>query len=49
MCLPTNGSTIEATAVYHEGVSKKGANNITSLIMKTLKDGNLLRENDVGG
>ena len=35
--------------VYHEGVAKKGANNVASLIMKTLTDSNILRENDPGG
>ena len=49
ICLPTTDSTLEAMAVYHEGVNKKGAKNITSLIMKTLKDMNLLQENNVGG
>jgi hypothetical protein len=35
--------------VYHEGVGKKGANNVSSLIMKTLRGLNLLREDSVGG
>ena len=35
--------------VYHEGVGKKGANNVASLIMKTLKLMGILRENDIGG
>ena len=30
--------------VYHEGVAKKGMNNVCSLIMKTLSDLNMLRE-----
>ena len=35
--------------VYHEGVAKKGANNVASLILKTLRQLNLLRDNSVGG
>jgi hypothetical protein len=35
--------------VYHEGVGKKGANNVASLIVKTLRGLNLLREDSVGG
>ena len=35
--------------VYHEGVGKKGANNVSSLIMKTLIGLNLLCNDDVGG
>ena len=35
--------------VYHCGVGKKGADNVASLILKTLKKLNLLRENDPGG
>jgi hypothetical protein len=35
--------------VYHEGIGKKGANNVSSLIMKTLSDLNLLRDEEVGG
>jgi hypothetical protein len=35
--------------VYHEGVGKKGANNVASLIMKTLRGLNLFREDLVGG
>ena len=34
--------------VYHEGVGKKGANNVSSLIIKTLRDLNLLRNDEVG-
>ena len=34
--------------VYHEGVGKKGANNVASLVMKTLRHLNLLREDSVG-
>ena len=34
--------------VYHEGVGKKGANNVASLIVKTLKLLNLLQENSPG-
>jgi hypothetical protein len=35
--------------VYHEGDGKKGANNVASLIIKTLRQLNLLREDSVGG
>jgi hypothetical protein len=35
--------------VYHEGVGKKGANNVSSLIMKTLRGLNLLHKDSVGG
>ena len=35
--------------VYHEGIGKKGANNVSSLIMKTLSDLNLLRNDEEGG
>lgn len=36
--------------VYHEGVGKKGANNVASLIMKTLKLKNLLKPSgETGG
>ena len=35
--------------VYHEGVGKKGANNVALLIMKTLRGLNLLRVDLVGG
>jgi hypothetical protein len=35
--------------VYHEGVGKKGANNVASLIMKTLRELQLLHEDLVGG
>ena len=34
--------------VYHEGIGKKGANNVASLIIETLRKLNLLRENSVG-
>jgi hypothetical protein len=34
--------------VYHEGVGKKGANNVASLIIKTLQQPNLLCEDSVG-
>ena len=34
--------------VYHEGVGKKGANNVASLLTKTLKDNNIIRENESG-
>ena len=34
--------------VYHEGVAKKGANNVASLIVKTLRQLNLLRDNSMG-
>jgi hypothetical protein len=35
--------------VYHEGVAKKGATNVTSLIVKTLRHMNVLQDNSVGG
>ncbi len=35
--------------VYHEGVGKKGANNVASLIIKTLQQLNILRDDSVGG
>ena len=35
--------------VYHEGDGKKGANNVASLIMKTLLKIGILRENEMGG
>jgi hypothetical protein len=35
--------------VYHEGVGKKGANNVASLIVKTLRQLNLLRDDSAGG
>jgi len=35
--------------VYHEGVGKKGANNVSSLIVKTLQKLNLLQDDSVGG
>ena len=35
--------------IYHEGVGKKGANNVASLVVKTLQHLNLLREDSVGG
>lgn len=35
--------------VYHEGVGKKGANNVSSLIVKTLQRLNLLQDSVVGG
>ena len=35
--------------VYHEGVGKKGANNVVLLIMKTLRELQLLRKDSVGG
>lgn len=35
--------------VYHEGVGQKGANNVCSLVVKTLTRLNLLRENEQGG
>ena len=36
------------THVYHEGVGKKGSNNVASLIMKALLHINLLQEDDMG-
>ncbi len=35
--------------VYHEGVGKKGGTNVTSLIVKTLRKMQLLRDDEVGG
>jgi len=35
--------------VYHEGVGKKGANNVASLIVKTLRRLYLLQDDSVGG
>ena len=35
--------------VYNEGIGKKGANNVASLIVKTLRRLNLLREDSAGG
>jgi hypothetical protein len=35
--------------VYHKGVGKKGANNVVSLIVKTLRRLNLLRKDIAGG
>ncbi len=34
--------------VYHEGVGKKGADNVASLIIKTLKSTNIIREDEMG-
>ena len=35
--------------VYHESVGRKGSNDISSLVMKTLRFMNMLRRNDPGG
>ncbi len=35
--------------LYHKGVGKKGANNVASLIVKTLRQLNILHEDSVGG
>ena len=35
--------------VYHEGVARKGATNVTSLIMKTLRHLNIIQSDSVGG
>ena len=35
--------------VYHEGVAKKGTTDVTSLIVKTLRQLNLLQDEMVGG
>ena len=35
--------------VYHEGTDKKGANNVASLLMKTLVSENIVREGEIGG
>jgi len=46
-----NGKAIEHMycRVYHEGVGKKGANNVSSLIVKTLRQLNLLLDDSAGG
>lgn len=35
--------------VYHEGVGKNGANNVATLIVKTLEQSNILRDDLTGG
>ena len=35
--------------VYHEGVASKGANNVSSLIIKTLRMMGIMRDDDMGG
>ena len=35
--------------VYHEGVARKGSNNVVSLIIKTLTAAGLLRDDEMGG
>ena len=35
--------------VYHEGIGKKGGTNVASLIVKTLRKMQLLRDDEVGG
>jgi len=35
--------------VYHEGTGKKGSNNVASLIMKTLRIMDIIRDNEAGG
>ena len=35
--------------VYNEGVASKGANNVASLILKTLSDANIIQKNNKGG
>ena len=35
--------------LFHEGVGKKGANNVASLVVKTLRQLNILRKDSVGG
>ena len=35
--------------VYHEGVAKKGANNVASLLMKTFRELDILQEDEIGG
>ncbi len=35
--------------VYQEGIASKGANNVASLILKTLTDANIIHENEKGG
>jgi hypothetical protein len=46
-----DGRVLELTHahLYHEGVGKKGANNVASLIVKTLRQLNILHEDSVGG
>ena len=34
--------------VYHEGIGKKGANNVASLVMKTLIDLGMMQEDQIG-
>ena len=35
--------------VYHEGIGKKGDTNVASIIVKTLRDMNILRQGNPGG
>ena len=35
--------------VYDKGAGKKGANNVASLLMKTMKTKGILREDEMGG
>lgn len=35
--------------VYHEGEGKNGANNVATLIVKTLEQSNILRDDLTGG
>ena len=35
--------------IYHEGIAKKGANNVASSIMQTMHKTNWLREDEMGG
>jgi len=44
----TIGDHIHAQ-VYHEGVAKKGASNVASLMWKTLNLKGLIKENDICG
>jgi len=37
------------THVYHEGMARKGANNVASLIIKTLMKEGVMREGEMGG
>jgi hypothetical protein len=46
----TNGEVKEYMYMYviHKGVGKKGANNVASLVLKTLTQLNLLQDESVG-
>ena len=46
-----NGTVVEHmyAHVYHEGMSKKGANNVASLLLKTMHIMDILHADEVGG